>query len=277
MRRSAAAKYKTRQSAIAARSRDAGAIASAICVAFLLLSVCSRAGAAELQVFCANGLKPITANLAHQFENLSGRKVAVSFDEASILLSRLDAGDRPDVVILASGALEALAKGGKVIPGTIADLASTDALGIAVRSGAARPDTTTIDGFKSLLLGAKSIVVTDPSIGGLSSRRFFEVIEQLGIADELRPRLVLAAGAGASNALLVASGEVEVAVQLAYLLRPIAGVELVPVPRELQLTVTFAAGVLAKAAEPAEAAGLVRFLASPAAAPAIEAAGMHPG
>jgi len=49
------------------------------------------------------------------------------------------------------------------------------------------------------------------------------------------------------------------------------------VPKQLQLTVTFAAAVATGSRETDRARAFVDFLASPAAAPAIEIAGMHPG
>jgi molybdate transport system substrate-binding protein len=248
-----------------------------ICVALFFLAAASAAQAAELQIFCANGLKPIVANLAGQFETTSDDKALVSYDEATILLRRLQAGERPDVIILTRSVLEELAKSGQIVPDTLTTLASADALGIVVRAGGTARDTTTAAGFKDWLLAVKSIAVTDPAIGGLAAQQFFRVIDQLGIAEQLKPKLILAKGAGVSNARLISSGEAEAAVQLAYLLRPVNGIEFVTVPKPFQLTVTFAAAVAAGSGEPGKARAFVDFLASPAAAPAIEIAGMHPG
>jgi molybdate transport system substrate-binding protein len=119
--------------------------------------------------------------------------------------------------------------------------------------------------------------VTDPSVGGLASQQFFKVIDQLGLAAQLEPRLILANGVGVSNIELINSGRAEAAVQLAYLLRPVAGIELVPVPKEFQVTVTFAAGVATASNQATAARAFVHFLAGRSAAPTIESAGMHPG
>jgi molybdate transport system substrate-binding protein len=262
---------------VAHLSARARGVAFGLCVTMLSLAAASAAKAAELQIFCANGLKPVLANLAPLFEAASGDKANVSFDEAAVLLRRLQAGERPDVLILTRSALEELATSGQVVPETLKTVASADALGIVARAGTTQRDTSTVAGLKDWLLAVKSIAVTDPAVGGLAVQQFFKVIDQLGITEQLKPKWILAKGTGVSNARLISSGEAEAAVQLAYLLRPVEGIEVVAVPKEFQLTVTFAAAVGAGSSETSDARAFVDFLAGPTAAHAIEAAGMRPG
>jgi molybdate transport system substrate-binding protein len=234
------------------------------------------ANAAEIRIISANGLRPVLAALAGRFEAASGDKAIFSFDETGVLLQRIKRGESSDVYILPKPALEGLMTQGKIAPDSVADIASTT-LGMAVRSGAPTADTSTVDGFRRWLLGVNAIVMTDPAAGGVGSAHFLAVLQRLGIADEMKPRLILTPGAGDYNAELVAAGKADVAVQLSHLIRQVHGVELVSLPAEFEFKVTFSAGVAAATKDPASATKLIRFLSGPDAVSVIEAAGMRPG
>jgi molybdate transport system substrate-binding protein len=75
----------------------------------------------------------------------------------------------------------------------------------------------------------------------------------------------------------VASGEADLAVQQVSELLVVPGIEVVgPLPRDVQTVATFSAGVLAAAADSGAAGEFLRFLASPAVAPALRRAGLEP-
>jgi molybdate transport system substrate-binding protein len=60
-------------------------------------------------------------------------------------------------------------------------------------------------------------------------------------------------------------------------LLPVAGIELVgPLPPEVQKITVFGSAIHAQAPEPEGAKALIKFLASPAAAPAIKKTGLEP-
>ena len=76
---------------------------------------------------------------------------------------------------------------------------------------------------------------------------------------------------------MVARGEAEIGFQQISELKPIPGIELVgPLPPEAQKYTIFSAGIVTGFKEPEAARALVKFLASPAAAPAIRESGMEP-
>ncbi len=67
---------------------------------------------------------------------------------------------------------------------------------------------------------------------------------------------------------VVARGEAEIGFQQISELRPIKGIDLVgPLPPEVQQATVFSAGIVSNSQEPEAARALIRFLASPAAAP----------
>jgi molybdate transport system substrate-binding protein len=105
------------------------------------------------------------------------------------------------------------------------------------------------------------------------------VIDNLGIAKEVKAKSILNARAATKpSAEFVARGEAELGVQLISEIVSVPGAELLgPLPGDLQAMTAILAGVLKTAPEPDAARALLRFLISPAAAPAIKAAGMEPG
>jgi molybdate transport system substrate-binding protein len=101
------------------------------------------------------------------------------------------------------------------------------------------------------------------------------VLEKLGIADEVKPKLKTVQGA-TRTADLVAAGEAEIAVQMISELLPVTGVQVVgPLPGDLNFEIVLTAGVSSDAKEPEAALALVKFLASPAASPVLKRKGMN--
>ena len=155
--------------------------------------------------------------------------------------------------------------------------------GVAVRAGEAKPDVSSADAFKRSLLAAKSVLITDPATGGISGVHFMDVLERLGIVEEMKPKLVLNRGSG-YHAERIARGEADLAVQAEHEIRCVAGIDFVPYPAEFQRTVSFAAGI---GADPKDAAGLrtenapashyIQFLRGPEAASVIKAKCLQPG
>jgi molybdate transport system substrate-binding protein len=106
-------------------------------------------------------------------------------------------------------ALDELIKRGKVAPGRT-DLARTG-IGIAVCKGESEPDVSSPEALKRALLAAKSIAHTAPAGGGVTAAHVMGVLNRLGIAAEVTPKVKLAAGGPNGRvSVLVSSGEAEV-------------------------------------------------------------------
>jgi len=247
-------------------------------IAALTMALAGRAAeAAEIRVFTANGVKMIMADVVPRFESTTGHKLTITRGEAGVLRRRIVEGEGFDVAFLPAQSLRDLATLNKVAANSMVDIAHSD-VGMAVREGAAKPDTSSAEAFKRSLLAAASIAITDPASGGVSGVHFASVLQRLGIADAVEPRLRLTRDV--INAELVARGEAEMAVQLSHEIRSVAGVEFVALPLEFQRSVVFSAGRATGAPGSAEAQAaakeLIAFLVGPAAAPMIVARGMEP-
>jgi len=255
-------------------TRLRASIAGCAIIAVLTMALAGRgAAAAEIKVFSANGVKTIIGDLVPRFENTTGHNLTVVFGEAGEVRHRILGDDSFDLAVLPTATLGELAKQRKITADSIVDVARTD-VGMAVRTGAAKPDTRSADAFKRSLLETSSIVITDPASGGVSGVHFASVLQRLGIAKEIQPKLRLTRGV--FNAELVANGDAELAVQLAHEIRAVAGAEFVALPAGFQRSIVFSAGIAAGAHERPAAREFIEFLVGPSATPMITARGMEP-
>ena len=231
----------------------------------------AEAGGGVIRVFSANGVKAVVGDLAPRIAEAAGIRLAARFGEAGEAREWILSGEAFDLAVLPAATLVELARHGKIDRGSVVEIART-AVGMAVRTGAAKPDIGSAEGFRRSLLAARAIVITDPDSGGVSGVHFAAVLRQLGIVDALAPRLILTRGA--LNAAWVARGEADLAVQLAHEIHAVAGVDFVPMPPEFGRTITFSAGVPVAASHAAKE--LIGFLSGSEAATIIAAAGMQP-
>jgi molybdate transport system substrate-binding protein len=246
-------------------------VGAAIIITTLLLG--HGAGAAELKVLCANGMRAVLTELHPQLERTIGQRVTMSFGEAGDLRKRILDGEMVDVIVLPRVVLDQLLTQDKIVSGTIVDLGQSG-MGLGVRSDAPKPDIGSAEGLKRTLLAAKSIAITDPATGGVSGVHIAEVFQRLGIAEELKPRLKL--NRGGSNAAFVARGEADIAIQLAHEIRAVPGIDFIPLPMEFQRTFVFSAGLAPTAKESAAAKALLQFLSGREGMTVIRAKGMDP-
>ena len=184
---------------------------------------------------------------------------------------RVQAGEAFDLVFLASDALAKLAAAGHVLAASQVNLA-TSGVALAVRAGAPKSDISNGAAVRQAVLGARSISYsTGPS--GVALAQLFAA---WGIAEEIGPRIVTAPP-GVPVGSLVASGAVELGFQQRSELIHLEGITLLgDLPPDIQITTTFAAAVGLASPHRSEAAALLRFLASDAAAAAIRRQGMEP-
>jgi molybdate transport system substrate-binding protein len=211
-----------------------------------------------MKVLCTNGVKSIMLDLIPEFERGRATKVLITWGSANALLKELETGAGGDLAILTAEAIEDLIKHGKVVADSRVDLARSG-IGVAVRKGANKPDIASPEALKRALLAAKSVA---HSKSGMSGIYFPTVLARLGIADAMKPKIVLP-DPGTPVGEVVATGEAEIGIQQISELLPVAGIEIVgPLPAALQKITTFSAGVLAAAKEPDAAAALVKFLAA---------------
>jgi molybdate transport system substrate-binding protein len=239
--------------------------ARAIAVAAALIVTTGSAHAAEIDAMITTAMKAAVDELAPPFERASGHVLRITYGPSGGLARRLNAGEAVDLVVVDSKALDELIKQGKVVRGRT-DLARTG-IGIAVRKGAPKPDVSSPEALKRVLLAAKSIAHTAPAGGGVTAAHVMGVFEKLGIAAEVTPNVKLAAGGPNGRvSVLVSSGEAEIGLQQVSELMSNPQVEVIGMlPAELQQMTTYSAGTTTTARQVEAAQAFIRHLAAPAA------------
>src|SRR6267154_1884894 len=119
--------------------------------AVLLLS--GTASAAEVRVMISGGLTAAYKVLVPEFERLTGHKVLTAYGPsmgttANAIPVRLERGEPADVLVKSP-------------------------IGVAVKSGAPKPDISTADAVKQMLLAAKTIAYSDSASGVYVSTEMF--------------------------------------------------------------------------------------------------------
>jgi molybdate transport system substrate-binding protein len=185
--------------------------------------------------------------------------------------TRLQRGEAVDVVIVDDAAVRQLIKDGLVLADSRVELARSS-IGMAVRSGAPKPDIGSVEALKQTLLQAKSIAYS-ASISGLYLST--ELFQRLGIADQVLPKSRRIEGERVGA--VVARGEAEIGFQQISELLPIRGIDYVgPLPPEVQRTSLFSAGVATASGNVTGARALIACLASPEAAGVVARTGLDP-
>jgi molybdate transport system substrate-binding protein len=256
----------------ATRISTIAAITLVVTAGFIFLFVQKTpAQGTELLVVVSNGIKPSMEELAPQIEHSIGRRLKMQFSSSTALEEKIQSGEPFDVAILSSDVIDDLIRQGKIAAGTRADIARTG-MGVGVRAGAPKPDVSTPEALKRALLSAKSISF-NPS--GASAPHIHEIFEHLGIAENVKSKLMLDAESGRPQ-MNVADGKAELVITLIPEIKFFKGVELAgPIPADLQSYISFSAGVAANTHNADAAKALIKFIAGPAATPTLKAKGME--
>jgi molybdate transport system substrate-binding protein len=237
------------------------------------------ADAAEIKVLSSGSLKAALSQLLPDFQKSSGNTTTIEYGPAGAIVGRIDKDDAADVVIVSRSQLQKLESNGKVVQGSLVDIAAI-ALGVAVRKGALKPDISSVEAFKRALLAARSIGYRDPITGSTSGIYTASLLERLGVAQDLKPKLVLDRSEGdvPENVFLgVANGEVEMQIGQITEIAISPGVDLAgPLPCEIQNTTLMAAGIVTASKAPDAAKAFIGFISSTSAAVVLKASGFQP-
>jgi molybdate transport system substrate-binding protein len=139
---------------------------------------------AQVNVLISGGFSGAYEELLPEFERASGIKVATGSGASQgtgpqTIAAQLARGVRCDVVILSREGLGELIAAKRIVAGTDVDLARVP-VGVAVRAGAPKPDVSTVEAFKQVLLKAKTIAVPGSTSGIWLTTELFSAARHRG-------------------------------------------------------------------------------------------------
>ena len=229
----------------------------------------------RVSVIISGGFSGAYAALLPEFTRTSGIAVTTGSGASQgngphTIAAQLARGVAADVVILSREGLAELIAANRIAAGTDVDLARVG-LGVAVRAGGAKPDVSSIDAVKQLLLRAGTIAVPGSTSGiWLVS----DLFPRLGVADRIDARMT---PRGSDAAAMVAAGGAGLGVLPVSEVLVAPGVDFAgSFPPEIQMMQVFAAAVVAGSTVIAQARQLIAFLASLRATETIRRSGMEP-
>ena len=214
----------------------------------------------ELSLISWTLFRPAIDKLIPQFESKTGYKVKLTWAPGPDSKERVAAGDIFDLAIMAGPVGDVLASG-QVVINSVKTLSGLK-LSVTVRSGARKPDISTADAVKKMLLDARSITYVDPARGTIGINAW-ATVQRLGLAEALRDKTTLALG-GPRAQELAASGVAEINLGPFFNDALVPGVERVgALPRDVSTPspVVGMMGIHAKDRVGAQA--LLDFLSSP--------------
>jgi molybdate transport system substrate-binding protein len=230
----------------------------------------------EIRVMTSGAFTAAYLELISRLELLTKKKLVTAATSIGTgdnsIPNRLRRGEAVDVVIVADAVLIGFIEDGLITADSYTPLARS-AIGMAVRAGAPKPDISTIDALKRTLLHAKSIAYSASVSGEYLTK---ELVQRLGVADQVLSKCRRIEG-GERVGAVIARGEAEIGFQQISELLPIPGIDHVtPLPAEVQKVSVFSAGVAVSTRDSNAAHAVIKFLASPEAAPAISKSGLEP-
>ena len=243
---------------------------TALSAAAVLLAASAAASAEEILVLSSVGIKAVVDELAPNFEKASTNDVTPTFGLAGALKTRIEGGERFDVAILTPALLDELIAKGLVAADSRTVVARVG-LGLMIKAGAPKPQVGSVDEFKRTLLAARSVTYASSGASGVA---FLKILDELGIAAEVKAKATPAASGEEVNANVL-GGASDLAVLPISEILPVAGAELGALfPDPVQTYVLMAAGV--STAAPGRAPrDFVAFLAAPNNDGVVRAKGME--
>lgn len=245
--------------------------------AALALAVCSStcASAVEITLIAPGGIRAALQQMFPAFQAKTGNTVKGTFGSGGGTKAQVVKGDPFDVPVV-QVPYDDVIKSGHVVVASETPLANVS-VGLAVRSGAPKPDISTADAVKKLLLGAKFIAYPAAARGAAAGVSFDETLQKLGIAEQMKPKIKIAQG-GAGAMKMLADGEVDYGLTFVSEIITEPGVEAVgPLPGDISTPTFLSAFLSTDSKNPDAAKALIAFLSGPEAAAVYKQRGMQPG
>ena len=244
--------------------------------AAVVLTVCvsQPAWAEDVTLVAPGGMRCPIDRMTPDFNRKTGHVLKATIGSGGATHQQVVRGEAFDVPIVQPPYQDVIASG-NVIPATETPLASV-AIMVVVRKGEPKPDISTPDAVKRMLLAAKAISYPDGAggLGGAAGVSFDKTQTQLGILDEMKPKVKRVQGVSLMQ--LLTRGDIDVAITFASEIND-PGVDIVgQLPRAISTPTALVGFISSRAKAPEAAKALLSYLSSSDGAAAYRACGMQP-
>jgi molybdate transport system substrate-binding protein len=215
----------------------------------------------EMHVTAAGAYEHVLNKLIPVFAREFGVSIQLTVANAAGVIRRLEARKAADVVLTSAAGIDRLVAGGLADRTSGVEVGRVR-LGIAVQPGLPKPDLSTADAVRSVLLAAPRVAYIDPTGGGTSGPFIARLFERLGVGSQMKQRGVLSK-TGKDVVAAVAAGQATCGLTQASELIGSNGVQFAGyIPAELQVISVYSGAVATGAHAPDLAIEFIRFLKS---------------
>jgi molybdate transport system substrate-binding protein len=246
------------------------AVYAAACLGVVLAT--TGVSAAEITILSSLNVQPEMDAVIPEFERMTGHKVSISYASTPDFVARFNQSPHVDMAILYTLTMDRFLATTKLAVAGRFDILQS-AIGAVVRAGAPKPDIGSTAALKNALLGAKSVAFSQGPTGTYMAT----VVQQLGIADQVKPKTIVTDSGIGAVGKAVAEGRAEIGIHGIYELLSVPGIDFVgPIPHDLQKMMVYSAIIPTEAKDGESAKLLAKFLSSEIAVPLIRQKGMEP-
>jgi molybdate transport system substrate-binding protein len=216
----------------------------------------------SLKILSGGAAQGLVASVAPKFKAVTGLDIEGEFGAVGAMADKLRAGTQADIVILTSAMIATLAREDRVVAASVADVGLVETA-IAIRAGdppVSAPDATAL---REAFFAADAIYVPDTT-ASTAGIHVATVLAQLGIADEVAPRLkIFPNGATAMRNLAASTAARPIGCTQSTEIISTSGVMLSgSLPRGCELSTLYTAAVATQAIDAGHAQNLIDLLTS---------------
>jgi len=233
-----------------------GGLSILLASAFSLFAAAGHAAA--IKVMCDSPVQPALVKVAGLFRQQTNNQITLECNAGPAIKKRIEDGEIADVVVVEPDFVEALTNSGKVRAGDRPMIGHVG-VGLGNRIDSPAHDISSVEKFKNTLLDADLVVFNSVKSGEAVAK----VLERLGIAETLKPKIVRTAPLAIFGPVLKGKGN-DMAAGTIPLIATTPGIKLLgPLPGDLQSSIPYTAALMTSAQQRTTAESFIKFLASP--------------
>ncbi len=224
----------------------------------------------ELIVVSTLSPREALRHLIPAYEQDSGRTVRICYEAGSVLGKQLTTETIADLFI-GPATLTSDLVGCGVLDGTSTQSLARSVTALAIPAGEPKPDTGTLDQVRSFLVQVATFSLSH----GPSGISFVRLLESFGIADAVAAKFVMPQP-GETVGEMIARGAAKAGISQISELLPVAEIQILALPTQLQQGIPYFATAFCQSRHPAQVAELVAALRSEKYGPVWRVNGLEP-